>query len=84
MQHFRRRQTLERFASAHSSVFNHCDKDRHLNPELSPRRFGPLLMLSGVNSVHPDCNEPGPPATGSPSPDTTIAATYSASRRWRH
>jgi putative transposase len=28
---FRRRQSLERFASAHSSVFNHFTKDRHLN-----------------------------------------------------
>ncbi len=31
MQGFRRRQTLERFASVHSSVFNHFNKDRHLN-----------------------------------------------------
>jgi putative transposase len=31
MQCFRRRQTLERFASVHSSVFNHFENDRHLN-----------------------------------------------------
>ena len=31
MQGFRRRQTLERFATVHSSVFNHFNKDRHLN-----------------------------------------------------
>lgn len=31
MQGFRRRQTLEQFASVHSSVFNHFNKDRHLN-----------------------------------------------------
>jgi len=31
MQGFRRRQTLERFVSVHSSVFNHFNKDRHLN-----------------------------------------------------
>ena len=31
MQGFRRRQTLERFASVHSSAFNHFDKDRHPN-----------------------------------------------------
>ena len=31
MQRSRRRQTLERFASVHSSVFNHFNKDRHLN-----------------------------------------------------
>ncbi len=31
MQGFRRRQTLERFAAVHSSVFNHFNKDRHLN-----------------------------------------------------
>ncbi len=31
MQRFRRRKTLERFVSVHSSVFNHFNKDRHLN-----------------------------------------------------
>ena len=31
MQGFRRRQTLERFAAVNSSVFNHFNKDSHLN-----------------------------------------------------
>lgn len=31
MQRFRRRRTLERFASVRSSVFNQFNKDRHLN-----------------------------------------------------
>jgi len=31
MQCLRRRQTLERFASVHSSVFNDFNKNRHLN-----------------------------------------------------
>jgi putative transposase len=30
MQRFRRRHTLERFVSVHSSVSNHFNKDRHL------------------------------------------------------
>lgn len=71
MQCFRRRQTLGRFASVPSSVFNPFNKDRHPNRRDVFKATAPLLSLSGVNSAPPDSDDPRLPETGSSSSDTT-------------
>ena len=49
MAKFREIKSLQKFASAHASIHNHFNQDRHLNREIPSNSIAPLPWQSGVN-----------------------------------
>lgn len=52
MSKFRDIKTLQKFASAHASIHNHFNLDRHLNPRETFKKSAQPRWPSGVNWRH--------------------------------